>query len=266
MKTPKLPLASACLLVALSGVSWAIEYENDDDDRSGHVPVVAHEIVLLGPAEAVDPAVVRADLEYIAGMVPHHQGALTMSQDYLADPRGTNPLLRKLAHAIIYNQRFEIAMLEEIRRRLEKEPQTLADLGFTRIVRREIGTDGLEHQWKFVKRRPPGSLDLALAPGLEPSERDVKFSREMMIHHQAAVDMARSYNADPKAANRIIKRLNFDIVVDQTNEIAFLERMLDRYPGDPNAVEIDEMIPGMEHMQMGHGEGSTDDMGHGMHQ
>jgi uncharacterized protein (DUF305 family) len=88
----------------------------------------------------------------------------------------------------------------------------------------------------------------------------------MMIHHQAAVDMARSYNADPKAANRIIKRLNFDIVVDQTNEIAFLERMLDRYPGDPNAVEIDEMIPGMEHMQMDHGEGSTDGMGHGMHQ
>jgi hypothetical protein len=33
-----------------------------------------------------------------------------------------------------------------------------------------------------------------------------------------------------------------------------------------NAVEIDEMIPGMEHMQMGHREGSTDDMGYGMHQ
>jgi uncharacterized protein (DUF305 family) len=257
-------LITFAVVAALSSVSWASEYENDDDDRSGHVPVVAHEIVLLGPGERLDPAIVRADVEYIAGMVPHHEGALTMSQDYLADPRGTNPLLRKLAHAIIYNQRFEIAMLEEIRRGLEKEPQTLADLGFTRIVRREIGTDGLEHQWKFVKRRPPGFLDLAFAPGLEASERDVKFSREMMIHHQAAVDMAQSYNAHPKAANRIIKRLNFGIIVDQTNEIAFLERMLDRYPGDPNAVEIDEMIPGMQHMQMDHGEGSSDGMGHGM--
>lgn len=121
-------------------------------------------------------------------------------------------------------------------------------------MRREIGIDGLEHQWKFVKRRPP-ALDLALAPGLEASERDVKFSREMIIHHQAAVDMARSYNADPKAANPIIKRLNFDIIVDQTNEIGFLERRLDRYPGDPNAVEIDEMIPGMEH----HADGSRRD-------
>jgi uncharacterized protein (DUF305 family) len=86
----------------------------------------------------------------------------------------------------------------------------------------------------------------------------------MMMHHQAAVDMARSYNADPKAANRIIKRLNFDIMVDQNNEIAFLDRMLDRYPGDPNAVEVDEMIPGMEHMQMDHGEGSMEGMDHGM--
>ena len=65
--------------------------------------------------------------------MPHHEGALTMSQDHLADPRGTNPLLRKLAHAVIYNQRFEIAMLEEIRRRLEKEPQPVADLRLTRI-------------------------------------------------------------------------------------------------------------------------------------
>jgi uncharacterized protein (DUF305 family) len=222
------------LLIAPWGVSSATEYENDDDDRSGHVPVIAHEIFVLGPGETIDAAIVRADLEYIAGMVPHHEGALTMSQDYLADPRGTNPLLRKLAHAITYNQRFE------------------------------IGVDGLEHQWQFVKRPPPSSLDLALAPGLEPSERDVKFSREMMIHHQAAVDMARSYNADPKAANRIIKRLNFDIVVDQTNEIAFLERMLDRYPGDPNAIEIDEMIPGMEHMQMDHGAESMEGMDHDM--
>jgi hypothetical protein len=41
--------------------------------------------------------------------------------------------------------------------------------------------------------------------------------------------------------------------------------MLDRFPGDPNTVEIDEMIPGMEHMQMDHGDGSTDGMDHGRH-
>jgi uncharacterized protein (DUF305 family) len=256
-------LPVAAVVLGLASAAFATEYDNDDDDRSGHVPVFAHEIVVLGPGERLDPAA-GLDLEYIAGMVPHHEGALTMSMEYLADPRGANPLLRELAHAIIANQRFEIAMLEQLRRRLDREPRTVADLGFGRVVRRELGIDGLEHQWKFVKRRPPGALDLLLAPGLETSERDVKFSREMVIHHQAAVDMARRYNADPEAANRIIKRLNFDIMVDQANEIAFLDRMLDRYPGDPNTVEIDEMIPGMEHMQMDHGEGSMEGMGHGM--
>ena len=76
--------------------------------------------------------------------------------------------------------------------------------------------------------------------------------------------MARRYNADAAGANWIIQRLNLDIIVDQTNEIAFLDRMLDRFPGDPNTVEIDEMIPGMEHMQMDHGEDSANGMGHRM--
>lgn len=251
----------ATLVLGLSSAAWATEYDNDDDDRSGHVPVVAYQMFMLEPGQTVDPAIVRADLEYVAGMVPHHEGALTMSNEYLEDPRGTNPILRELAHAIIANQRFEIALLEQVRRRVEKEPQTLADLGFTRVARRELGIDGLEHEWKFVKRRPPGFLDLALAPGLEASERDVKFSREMMLHHQMAIDMARAYNADPNAANLILKRLNFDIMVDQANEIALLQQIVERFPGDPDAVEIDDMIPGMD-MPMDHG-GGMDHGGHG---
>ena len=192
METARTLTFGAAILCLAIGTARATEYDNDDDDRSGHVPVVAHDIFVLGPGATIDPAAVRADLDYVAGMVPHHQGALTMSTAYLADPRGTNPILRKLARAIIANQRFEIALLEEVRRRAAKEPETIADLGFVRVARRELGIDGLEHHWQFVKRRPPGSLDLALAPGLEASERDVKFAREMMLHHQMAIDMARA--------------------------------------------------------------------------
>jgi uncharacterized protein (DUF305 family) len=251
-------LTVAAVVLGVASGAWATEYDNDDDDRSGHVPVIAHQVFLLAPGETLHPATVRADLEYVAGMVPHHAGALTMSTAYLEDPRGTNPVLRELAHAIIANQRFEIALLEEVRRRAQKPPETIADLGVARLARRELGIDGLEHQRKFVKRRPPGFLDLALAPGLEASERDVKFSREMMLHHQMAIDMARAYNADPAATNLILKRLNFDIMVDQANEMALLQQIVDRFPGDPNAVQIDESIPGMD-MPMRHGEG----MGHG---
>ena len=259
MRISKTPVVLV-LLIALSGGSWASEYESDEGTE-GHVPVFAYELFMLAPGEAIDPGRVRADLDYAADMKRHHEGAVTMSTNYLEDPRGTNPILRKLAHAIIANQRFEIALLDDVRRRVAKEPETVADLGFTRVVRREIGVDGLEHQWQFVKRRPPGLLDLALAPGLEVSERDVKFSKEMMLHHQMAVDMARSYNADPNATNLIISRLNLDIIVDQANEIGLLQQIVDRFPGDPDAVEIDRSIPGMG---MDHGGGSMGGMDHGM--
>jgi uncharacterized protein (DUF305 family) len=261
MKMPKAAFLPA-FLIAFSNVSWAIEYESDDGTEA-HVPTVAYQVLVLPPGETIDPGIIRADLDYTAAMKRHHEGAVTMSTDYLDDPRGTNPILRKLARAIIANQRFEIAVLDDIRRRAATGPETVADLGSARIVRRQMGVDGLEHQWRFIKRRPPGFLDLALAPGLEASERDVKFSKEMMLHHQMALDMARRYNADPKATNLILRRLNLDIIVDQAYEIGFLQQIVDRFPGDPDAVEIDCSIPGMD-MPMGeHGGGPMEGMDHG---
>jgi uncharacterized protein (DUF305 family) len=252
----------AGLLTALSGACFGIEYEPDEGTEA-HVPIVVHDMLLLGPEQQVDPATIRADLDFAAQMQRHHQGAVTMSREYLTDPRGTNPILRKMARGIIANQRFEIAMLDVVRRHAATEPETVVDLGFARIVRRHAGVDGLEHEWGVLKREPPGFLDLALAPGLESSERDVKFAKEMVIHHQGAVDMARRYNANPQATNLILKRLNLDIIVDQSYEIGFLQQIVDRFPGNPDAVEIDEHIPGMD-MPMDHDGGPMDGMDHGM--
>jgi uncharacterized protein (DUF305 family) len=251
MKMPSTLLVAA-MLITVSGGAWAIEYEHDEGTEA-HVPTVAHDLVVLGSEERIDPALIRADLDYAAAMKRHHEGAVTMSTDYLLDPRGTNPILRKMARGIIANQRFEIAVLDDIGRRAAAEPKTVLDLGFARIVRRPAGVDGLEHEWQFVKREPPGLVDLALAPELESSERDVKFAKEMMMHHQAALDMASDYNADPQATNLILRRLNLDIITDQSYEIGFLQQIVDRFPGDPASVPIDDMIPGMEGMHHGAG-------------
>ncbi|MGH6919167.1 MAG: DUF305 domain-containing protein [Geminicoccaceae bacterium] len=241
------PSLISAFLIALPGASFAVEYEPDEGTEA-HLPTVVHDLALVGPEEPVDPGTIRADLDYAAGMKQHHEGAVTMSRDYLDDPRGTNPILRKMAQGIIANQRFEIALLDVVERHAATAPETVLDLGFVRVVRRPAGIDGLEHDWAFVKRKPPGFVDLALAPGLESSERDVKFAKEMMIHHQGALDMARRYNADPRATNLVLKRLNLDIIVDQSYEIGFLQQIVDRFPGDPDAVEIDDQIPGMEGM------------------
>jgi uncharacterized protein (DUF305 family) len=232
MKT--LMLASA--LVAWGGASSAIEYE-PDEGTEGHVPAVTYEVHLLQPGEGIDPELMRADLQYTDMMARHHEGAVTMSNDYLADPRGTNPIARELAHAIIANQRFEIGVLDRVRQSTEGAPQTILDLGFVRMVGRETGVDGLEHLERFVRRPPPGPLDFALTPRGEASEFDVAFAKGMILHHQAAVDMARAYNDGPKAENRVIRLMNLDIIVDQDYEIGVLEQLIGRFPGDPGAVE-----------------------------
>ena len=156
---------TAALLIALSGASLAIEYEHDEGTEA-HVPTVVHDLLMVGPEETVDPRAIRADLDYAEQMKGHHEGAVTMSTAYLDDPRGTNPLLRKMAHGIIANQRFEIAVLEVIERHAAAGPETVLDLGFARIVRRPAGVDGLEHEWGVLKREPRGSWTWRWRPGL----------------------------------------------------------------------------------------------------
>jgi uncharacterized protein (DUF305 family) len=229
-------LILAGALVAWGGQSSATEYE-PDEGTEGHVPAVTYEVHLLRPGEGIDPELMRADLEYTEMMARHHEGAVTMSEEYLADPHGTNPIVRKLAQAIIANQRFEMGVLDRVRQSAQAEPQTVLDLGFGQMVARETGVDGLEHLERFVPRRPPGFLDFALTPGGAASEFDVAFAKGMILHHRAAVDMARAYNAGPKGRNLVIKLMNNDIVVDQAYEIGFLERLIERFPGDPETVE-----------------------------
>ena len=82
----------------LSGASWAVEYEPDEGTEA-RVPTVVHDMLMLEPEQPFDPETIRADLDYAADMKRHHEGAVTMARDYLEDPRGANPILRKMARA-----------------------------------------------------------------------------------------------------------------------------------------------------------------------
>jgi uncharacterized protein (DUF305 family) len=211
--------------------------------------------------ELASPASIRADREYVAGMRPHHAGALTMAKEYLADPQASSPVLKALAVAVIRNQSFEIGLLDEVTRNLDRSP-TVLNLGFTRLVLQPSATEGMGQMERFQRSPIPGPAAALANPGAPVTARDVQFAKGMTIHHQAALEMARAYHANPDARNGFLGLMNVDIITDQTQEIALMQRVIAAFPGDADAVQVDaSMIHGMEGMQHGGGHGAH--AGHG---
>ncbi|MCR0984292.1 DUF305 domain-containing protein [Roseomonas populi] len=198
----------------------------------------------------------KADRDYVAGMRVHHAGALTMSEAYLADPEARSPALRVLAGAIMHNQRYEIALMDEVARRLAEPARVVGGLAV-----QPSATEGLALPLRYQRYPVPGPLEPFNPPGGAMTARDVQFAKAMTIHHQGALDMARAYQADPAGRNTFLGLLNVDIITDQTQEIALMGRAVAAYPGDASAVEVPaSMVHGMEgmgHAQHGGGGGQA---------
>ena len=191
----------------------------------------------------VTEATRQADLSFIAGMRPHHAGALTMSEQYLSDPDARKASLKQLARGIIRNQTFEIAMLDRVESYLS--PPVTGERGDYR----QIADRDIDQERRYYRSPAPGPLDNEIA---EISARDVQFAKAMIIHHQAALDMAHDYLDDPNGANGYLELMCLDILIDQSQEIALMQSIIDRFPGDPDSVKIDSsMIHGMEGMKHG---------------
>ncbi|MCO6415821.1 DUF305 domain-containing protein [Siccirubricoccus sp. KC 17139] len=250
----RLTLAAAVAATALATAGSPARAMVGEQYEPGGSPVATTSYSVMSP-EAL-AAAVKADRDYVTGMRAHHAGALSMSEEYLADPNASSPALRELAQAIVHNQKFEIRLLDEVARNLDR-PARVVNLGFARLAFQSGATEGLGQRDRFMKYPIPGPLAAVFSEDAPVTERDVQFAKAMTIHHRGALDMARAYQADRNGRNTFLGLLNIDIVTDQTQEIALMRRVITAYAGDAEAVLVPaSMVHGMEGMAHG---------GHGGH-
>lgn len=139
----------------------------------------------------------QIDLQFIDTMIVHHQGAIDMAK--LAETRAEHTELRKLASDIIREQEREIATMNEMRQKWFGGTAQAVNMEFPGM---SVGMRG---------------MDMKKLGSLRGNEFDVEFIRQMIPHHEGAVEMAKHIRSHDAHAE--LKQLGDDIIKAQDAEI-----------------------------------------------
>jgi uncharacterized protein (DUF305 family) len=161
-----------------------------------------------------------ADVRFMTGMIGHHAQAVAMSN--LAPTNGASASIRTLAARIINAQQDEIALMQRwLRDRGQPVPEVHIS-GHTVMVH---GAGGHAHHEAMPGMLSDAQLaELAAARG--PSF-DRLFLAFMIAHHKGAVVMVSElFATDGAGQDTEVFKFASDVQVDQTTEVARMERML----------------------------------------
>jgi uncharacterized protein (DUF305 family) len=125
------------------------------------------------------PSFNNVDVGFLDDMTQHHNGAIVLAFAYLE--RGNDPTLTSMAHEIIVDQSQEISVMSQLLARAGN-PSTVGD---------GISMDWMGHS--VVSARMPGlatEADYAKLRVADPAEAADQFSRLMIRHHKAGIEMA----------------------------------------------------------------------------
>lgn len=158
-----------------------------------------------------------ADVHFMSAMIGHHAQAIVMA--HMAPTHGASPSLRVLAARVINAQQDEIAVMQQwLRDRNQPVPEA-------RPTGTKMVHGGVEHETLM-----PGMLTDAQIRQLDQAsgrEFDRLFLQFMIQHHQGAVTMVKElFSSQGAALDDTVFKIASDINVDQTTEIARMQKML----------------------------------------
>lgn len=164
----------------------------------------AYEAAMSGMTQdMMTPLTGKPDLDFVQGMIPHHQGAIDMAKTELQ--YGKNQEIRTLAEGVVKAQEGEITFMKD----------WLANTDPSKLPLDSNST-------KFNEK----AMDVMIKNMMVPytGDADIDFLKGMIPHHQGAIDMAKV--AIQFAKDPALLKLAGDIVSAQEGEIAFMNEWL----------------------------------------
>ena len=152
-----------------------------------------------------------ADIDFLKGMIPHHEAAIKMSESYL-NYGGEVSDLETLAQDIITAQKKELTEMNDLVKKYEKE-----------------GKKNQENEDAYLAKYSGMFSDDSMSHHINPSgvdNIDQAFAEGMIMHHQMAVDMARDildYSEQEE-----VKKLAQDIIDVQEKEIEQMQKLIQK--------------------------------------
>lgn len=204
-------LAGALALAAVAACG-ANHVRPNVDPPQGEAAAIAR-----ARADSARKPYVKADVDFMSGMIYHHAQAIVMAG--WADSNQAGPSVRVLCGRIINAQKDEIRILQGwLRDRNQAIPEPRA-AGMPMMM------NGQQRDMLM-----PGMLSpeqMAALHAAKGPDFDRLFLQDMIQHHKGAVQMVKDLFASEGAAqDDIVFKVASDINVDQTTEIARMEKML----------------------------------------
>lgn len=153
----------------------------------------------------------NASVDFLEGMIPHHESAIEMAESYLKYG-GTNQELKQLAQDIIDAQTGEIEQMERLIEEIEASG--------AKDEEKERGY--LNAYEKMMSAHSHMGHGTSSASDVENA-----FAEGMLMHHQMAVEMAEAIYE--YTDHDEVRKLAEDIVSVQKKEIEQMEQLLKQY-------------------------------------